>query len=262
MVTKTDVFECLESLGIKKTDKVTVHSSLKSVGEIENGADGLIDAFCEYLCDGLLIIPSHTWDNIGKTRFYDVNSTPACTGILSRVAVGRKDGKRSLHPTHSVVVFGKGGEEFIKGEEFCSSPAPVNSCLSRLYEEHGKILLIGVGHERNTFLHSVDERLKIPNRLSTDTISITIKDYNGNLIELPNFHWYSTEGVPEGVSEFFPNFEKPLEYCGATHYSSLGNARVCCCDAVKTVEIIKMLWKKANYDLCSTDSPIPENYYK
>ena len=262
MVTKQDVFKCLEALGIKKNDKVTVHSSLKSIGEIENGADGLLDAFCEYLSDGLLMIPSHTWDNIAETQFFDVNSTPACTGALSRVATKRKGGIRSLHPTHSVVIFGKGGKEFIEGEEFCSSPTPVSCCLSRLYEEGGKILLIGVGHDRNTFLHSVDERLKIPNRLSTDTLSITIKDYDGNLIKSPDFHWYHTDGVPEGVSEFFPNYEKALYYCGATNYSTLGNAKVCCCDAIKTVEVIKMLWEKADYDLCASDREIPENYYK
>lgn len=262
MVTKKDVFTCLESLGIKSTDKITVHSSLKAVGEIENGADGLIDALLEYLSDGLLIIPSHTWDRIGETKFYDVNSTPPCTGILSRIASQRTDGIRSLHPTHSVVVFGKGGEEFIKGEELCASPAPTLSCLSRLYEEGGKILLIGVGQDKNTFLHSIDERLKIPNRLSTDTISITIKDYEGNLIKSPNFHWYYTEGVPYGVSEFYPNYEKPLDYCGATCYSTLGGAKVCCCDAYKTVEVIKMLWEKADYDLCLCEKDIPENYYR
>lgn len=31
---------------------------LKAVGAIENGADGLIDSFCEYFSDGLLIIPT------------------------------------------------------------------------------------------------------------------------------------------------------------------------------------------------------------
>lgn len=262
MVTKKDVFQCLETLGIKKTDKVTVHSSLKSIGEIENGATGLLEAFLEYLCDGLLIIPAHTWDNIGKTKYFDVASTPACTGILSRVAMARADGVRSLHPTHSVVVFGNGKEDYIKGEELRSStPNPPDGCLGRLYDENGKILLIGVSHDRNTYLHSVDERLNIPNRISTDFLEITMKDHDENLINIPEFHWYHTEGVPEGVSENYNNYKKALEYSGAAIYSKLGNATVTCCDARKTVDVIKTLWEKADYDLCATKKEIPIEYY-
>ena len=39
MVTKNDIFELLEGCGIKHNDKVTIHCSLRAVGEIENGAD-------------------------------------------------------------------------------------------------------------------------------------------------------------------------------------------------------------------------------
>ncbi len=60
MVTKKDIFDFLESADIRHDDKVTIHCSLKAIGEIENGADGLIDAFCEYLKDGLFIVPTHT----------------------------------------------------------------------------------------------------------------------------------------------------------------------------------------------------------
>ena len=37
----------MEHFGIKSTDKVTVHSSLRSVDPIEKGADGLIAAMKE-----------------------------------------------------------------------------------------------------------------------------------------------------------------------------------------------------------------------
>ena len=263
MVTKADIFACLEALDIKRSDKLTVHSSLKSIGEIEGGAEGLLDALCEYLSDGLLIIPSHTWDNISQTRFFDVRSTPACTGVLSRIATARADGARSLHPTHSVVVFGKGNEDYVRGEELrASTPNPPSGCLGRLYDVGGKILLLGVGHERNTFLHSVDERLKIKNRISKDSIAITMKDHNGKEVAVPEFHWYETPGVDEGVSEFYGNYEEALRYCGATLYSTLGNATAICCDAKKCVEVIASLWEKADYDLCAIKKAVPREYYE
>ena len=262
MLTKTDIVSFLEKNGIRPDDKVTVHASLRSVGPIEGGADGLIDAMCSYLKDGLLMIPTHTWDEVGRDHpFYDVRTSVPCIGTLAKVAAFRKDGVRSLHPTHSVTVFGSGAAEFVKGEEACASPAPVNSCLSRLYEEHGKVLLIGVGHERNTYLHSVDERLGIPDRLNQDPFVINIKDYDGNLIKSPPFHTHYTVHSDQCVSEYYPNYKEAFEYTGAVTYGHLGEALVYVCDCVKMTDTVRMLWKKADHDLCIRKETIPEDYY-
>lgn len=263
MVTKNEIFDFLKNCGIKQTDKVTIHCSLRAIGKIENGADGLIDAFCEYLTDGLFIVPTHTWDNVDKEHpFYDVMTTEPCIGTLSKVAAFRPDGIRSLHPTHSVTVFGKNAADFIKGEENSASPAPVGGCLSRLYEENGKILLIGVGHERNTYLHAVDERLHIPDRLNQDTFKIAIRDHNGNTMTSPPFHTHFTAAADTCVSEYYPNYKEALEYTGAVTYSHLGNALVYCCNARKMTEAIRKIWEKADKDLCISHAPIPTEYYR
>ena len=263
MLTKQDIVKFMEENGIKHDDKVVVHASLRSVGPIENGADGLIDAMCSYLNEGLLLIPTHTWDDVVReSPYYDVRTTAPCIGTLSMVAFTRKDGVRSLHPTHSVVVFGKDAADFVKGEEKCGSPAPVNSCLSRLYEENGKVLLIGVGHERNTYLHSVDERLGIPDRLNPDPFVITIKDYDGNLIESPPFRTHYTVAADRCVSEYYPNYKEAFEYTGAVSYAALGNATVYVCDARGMTDTVRKLWQKTDHDLCISDRKIPEEYYK
>ncbi len=263
MITKEDVFQLLKSCDIKNNDIVTIHCSLKAIGEIENGADGLIDAFCEYLYDGLFIVPTHTWDEVTKNNpFYDVKTSLPCIGLLAKVAAFRSDAKRSLHPTHSVAVFGKGATEFIKGEQKSASPAPVGGCLSRLYEENGKILLVGVGHERNTYLHAVDERLGIPNRLNPDTFTIIIKDEKGNLLKSPQFHTHYSKGLSCCCSEFYPNFKDAFDYLGAVTYSKLGNAKVICCDARKVTDVAKILWKHTDHDLCACVEKIPTEYYK
>lgn len=258
MVTKNDIKNFMKKCGIKSADKVTIHCSLRSIGEIENGADGLIDGFCDYLKDGLFIVPTHTWDKVNKENpFYDVKTTEPCIGALAQVAAFRSDGIRSLHPTHSVTVFGKDAAEFIKGEENCSSPAPLGSCLSRLYEENGKILLVGVGHERNTYLHSVDERLNIPDRLNKETFEITIKDHNGILLKSPPFHTHFTSAiVNQCVSDYYPNYKEALECAGAVTYSYLGNALVYCCDARKMTDAVIKLWEKADEDLCISNEKI------
>lgn len=262
MVTKQDVFRLLEEFGIKHDDKVTMHISLKSVGEIEGGADGLIDAFCEYLCDGLFIVPTHTWANVNKENpYFDVKKTAPCIGTLPTVAAFRPDAKRSLHPTHSMAVFGRDAEAYIKGEEKLDTPAPVGGALSRLYEENGKILLVGVGHDKNTYLHAVDERFNIPNRINPKSFVATITDAEGNQIQTPPYHSHCTEGIGVGCSDYYPNYKKAFEALGGVTYGKLGNALVYCCDAKKITDIVGKIWENADHDVCVAVEEIPEEYY-
>ena len=262
MVTEKDIFKMLTDCGIKKNDVVTIHCSLRAIGKIENGADGLIDAICKYLSDGLFLVPTHTWATVNKDNpFFDVRTSEPCIGTLARIAAFRKDGARSLHPTHSLAAFGKEAARYIRGEENSSTPAPLGGALSRLYERKGKILLIGVGQERNTYLHAVDERLNIPNRLSKEPFTVTVTDSDGNKLKSPPFHCHCAEGTND-VSRQYPNYEKAFEYHGAMVYSKLGGATVRCCDAERITEVVRLLWKKTDHDLCINAEEIPKVYYE
>lgn len=262
MITKQDVFHLLESQGVRHDDVLTIHASLRAAGPIEGDADGLIDALKEYLCDGLLLIPTHTWAVVNKANpVFDVRSTVPNIGTLARVAAFRPDAVRSLHPTHSLAVFGKSAQEYVQGEENSATPAPMGGCLSRLYELGGKILLLGVGHERNTYLHAVDERMDLPNRLRPEGFTVAITDWDGNTLTSPEFHPHFVEGIPVGCSEYYPNYKRALEACGAVTYGNLGNALVYCCDARKMTDAVMHLWRMADRDLCLGEVDIPEAWY-
>ena len=264
MVTKEDVFKLLFDVGIKKDDKVAVHSSLRAVGEIENGADGLIDALCEYLSEGLLFIPTHTWNNVTPDKpYYNVLETEPCIGVLPTVAAFRDDSVRSLHPTHSVAVFGKGGKEYIECEKGSRTPAPVGGWMTQFGNDGGKILLMGVGQNKNTFIHSAEERIDVPDRINHKSFDITVTDENGDVFVIKGYNSHHTEALKgESCSIYYPNYEKPFAYLGALKYSKLGNAKVTCCDAKKIVKIVEEIWKKTDKDLCVSNDEIPEEYYK
>lgn len=256
MTTQKSIFEFLESCGIKSSDTVLVHTSMRSIGEVEGGCDGIIDAFSKYLKDGLFIVPTHTWANVDKNNpIYDVRSTEPCIGALPTVAAFRKDGIRSLHPTHSVAAFGKNAYEFIKGEEKCTSPCPAHGVWSRLYDVDAKILLIGVGLNRNTYIHAIDEEIGLENRLSSP-IPLTILDYKGTAHKTMFCHHSENTG-----SENFGVFAKPLEKFGALTYEKLGNATVGVFNVRLGNRIIKHLWKNADYHLCIEYKEIDEKYY-
>ena len=256
MVTKQDVHALLRSFGIGAADTVLMHTSMRAIGSVEGGCDGLIDGFISYLTEGLFLIPTHTWANVGrKNPVFDVRSTEPCIGALPSVAAKRSDGVRSLHPTHSLVAFGKGGERFVGGEEKATSPCPPGGCWARLYEERARILLVGVGLNRNTYIHAVDERIGLPGRLR-DPIPLTVIDREGRRHEL-QFRKHGVTG-----SEHFGNYQKPLEALGALSYGRLGEAQVICCDAVRCTEVIAALWQRADYDLCAEEREIPRQYYE
>ena len=255
MVTQADVHAFLKNANIKKTDTVLVHTSMRAIGKVEGGCDGLIDAFCSYLTDGLFLVPTHTWDSVGKEHpVFDARTEKPCIGALPTVAAFRPDGVRSLHPTHSIAAFGKRAAEFVRGEERATTPCPAGGAWARLCDEDAKILLIGVGLNRNTYIHAVDEMLELPDRL-VPPIPLTVIDHEGVRHETL-FQKHGHTG-----SEDFDVFRPPFEACGALTYGSLGNAKVGIFHAKRGTTVLKKLWEAAEYDLCKEPKEIPLSYY-
>lgn len=255
MLTRDGIHTFLKLSGIKKDDTVVIHTSMRAIGEVENGCDGVIDGIASYLTAGLLVVPTHTWANVdAENPVFNVKTSVPCIGALPTVAAFRSDGVRSLHPTHSVVAFGKAAAEFVSGEENATSPCPQGGVWSRLYDRGAKILLIGVPLNRNTYIHAVDEMLDLPDRLNPP-IPLTVIDYDGNRHSVM-FRKHGNTG-----SANYGNFKRAFEHLGALTYGKLGNATVGIFDAKRGTEILKMLWSKADYNLCETEKDIPEEYY-
>ena len=262
MFTKDQLKEQLKQMGILPTDTVLIHTSMKAVGDVEGGADGVIDAFCEYLSDGLFIVPTHTWAVVNKANpIYDVRSTIPNIGALPRVAAFRKDGVRSLHVTHSVWAHGKGAEAFVDGEADAQTPCPIGFAWSRLAEVNAKILLLGVTHARNTFIHSIDELAHIPNRIRPEAFDAVIIDHEGKEHRHPFYTHFCT--LTTGISEYFINFEKPLIATGAQTFGIFGNAEVRIVDARKCQDVIMRIYSRyTDYDPFVTEYfDIPEEKY-
>lgn len=248
-------------MGITADDTVVIHTSLKAIGIIEGGADTLIDAFCEVLTDGLLLVPTHTWGEICKeTPYYDVRTTVPNIGALPGCAAFRQDGVRSLHPTHSLWAHGKEAESFTAGEEKCTTPASPGFAWSKIGDRNGKILLIGVGNDKNTFIHSIDELANLPDRMTANAYTTYITDHNGNTVEGKMHPHYCTRC--EDVSANYVNFEPALEALGAQKRAVLGNAEVRIVDAAACRTIIHRIYTRAGGDCTLRKMQIPEAWYK
>lgn len=150
--TRASLAEQLRTLGLCAGDEVMVHSSLRSVGPIEGGAEALVEAFLEVLGPGgLLVVPTFTY----YSNVFDHANEPSVTGAFSEVVRAWPGAVRSLHPTHSVAVLGNRAAEFCAGHELVGAVS-AGSPLERLARDGGWILLVGVVHNRNTTIHTAE----------------------------------------------------------------------------------------------------------
>ncbi|HZK22591.1 MAG TPA: AAC(3) family N-acetyltransferase, partial [Atopostipes sp.] len=124
MFTKQDLLKQLKAMPIDEKGTIIVHSSMKSIGDIEGGAETVLDAFTEFMKDGLLVFPTHTWATMNEENpVFSVNDTPSHVGILTELFRKRASVLRSYHPTHSVGALGADAKEFINRDEQFRTPA-------------------------------------------------------------------------------------------------------------------------------------------
>ena len=258
MFTKEELKEQIAALGIQPTDTLLIHSSMKAVGEVEGGADTVLDAFSEYLKEGLLILPTHTWAQMNSEyNVFDVVNEPSCVGILTELFRKRPGVVRSWHPTHSVAALGKDAEEYVQGEEKCDTPCPREGCYGKLYDRRAKILFLGCPLTRNTTIHGVEEWNNIPNRLTEGHQLLWIKTPQGELIECP----MKRHSAPvRDISQNYDKLEEPLLKRGYAAEGYIGSARSVLVDVVPMVELTSEFLQK-NPDIFLDKSPIPADWY-
>lgn len=188
---KQQLKDQLESMGLKGGETILIHSSMKAIGVVNGGADTVLYAWMEYFKDGLLLLPTHTWKTVNADNpVYNPYTTPSCVGLLTNMFMKRDGVIRSLHPTHSMSGYGKNAAEYLAGEEYNNTPCTPGGCYDRLKDAGGKVLLVGVGHERNTYIHSVEEVLNVPNRLSDMPMELVIElqEESNNSGKLPPYN--------------------------------------------------------------------------
>ena len=267
MFTKEQLKHQILQMGIKPDDTVLIHTSMRAIGDVEGGADTVIDAFGEVLKDGLLLVPTHTWAVVSpKNPVYDVRTTVPNIGALPRVAAFRRDGVRSLHPTHSMWAKGVGAADYVAGEELAPSPGAPGFAWARLADVGAKILLIGVLNNRNTFIHAVDEIYGLPDRLAPELYTVTIRDENGQEYSHP-YHTHHCSRTND-VSQYYVNFEPAFLACGVQTFGRLGGAEVRIIDAKRCCDTVMKIFRSADEDasridkdLCVEFMEIPQSYY-
>ena len=58
MYTKNDLKKQLKNMGLTGNETILIHSSMKSIGDVQDRAEGVLDVLIDYFKNGLLLFPT------------------------------------------------------------------------------------------------------------------------------------------------------------------------------------------------------------
>lgn len=143
--------------GFKKTsvqpgETIIVHTSYKSLGGVEGGAETVIDVMRELVgSNGTVMFPAFNFQSWTETHYFDVIETPSKMGMITELARIRPDARRTPHPIYSFSVWGARAEEFSKTDD-AEAYGP-NSAFALFHKINGTIVSIGLDFNSTFSLH-------------------------------------------------------------------------------------------------------------
>jgi aminoglycoside 3-N-acetyltransferase len=235
-----EIVKGLRKLGLTNGDKLLVHSSLSSFGNVEGGELTVIDALLSVVGNnGIVAMPTHTWDTVNaKQPVFHAGLSRSIVGKISETFRNKTGVIRSRHPTHSVAVFGDNASRFVEGHENWSTPCSENSPYGKLVQEGGYVLLLGVDLSVCTLFHGFEEWAGCPWLFNRTEILYTVLN-DGTIMKIPSRRHTDEKGYDRD----YPAFEPLLLKRGIIRSVSIGNATVKLLDAKASSDLLVPLFK-------------------
>ncbi len=229
MVTVEDVQRAMQELGIREGDSVVVHSSFKSLGEVENGADTVITGLLRTVGEsGTVIFPTlcqEDWEHVYENWHLDAESH---VGYLTNYFRKLPEARRSNQATHSVAAIGKHaayitethGESGLRHGIYGDTPFAADSPWEKMYQLNTKVVFIGCWVRSCTMRHLAEYQFmeKMQKKAAQKP--------NGQ--ELIDRVWcyerWNDRGVWWHVESLY--VEKLLAEQGKAKYTTCGNAKL------------------------------------
>jgi aminoglycoside N3'-acetyltransferase len=171
----------MAKLGVRPGDTLMVHASLRAIGPVENGADGILDALATAVGDQgtlLMILGAeieHDWVNglpeaeriplLESAPPFDPNDTPAYreVGTLAEVFRRRSGTLVTDNPCGRFGARGYRARELLENAPWDDYYGP-GSPLDRLCRIGGKILRLGADNDTTTALHFAEYLAEVPGK--------------------------------------------------------------------------------------------------
>lgn len=251
-----------ERIGLSDGMTVIVHSSLSSLGTVMGGANTVVSSLLAAVGHrGTVAMPAFTPQvadpapgtvgvpNAAERERRDAvplfhPGLPSQMGAIPEAFRKLRGSVRSAHPQVSVAAHGRHADHIV-------APHPLefavgrNSPFGRLHDLEAHILLVGVGHNRNTFLHHA-ETLSPARRLK---IRCFPKAVDGERV------WVETFDVADDNGRLFPGIGDEFERKSGTKIFTVGNAT---CRLIPSQPFVSFATDRLAHLLNHAPSPMPD----
>ena len=169
-VTGARIAADLAKLPLHQKGVLLVHSSLKSLGYVEGGAQAVVDALVATLVEGkgtTVMLPAYSIDGtmyatLKSGRPFDVRTTPSNLGALPEAFRRHPKARRSVHPTHSFAAIGPLAE-FLTSEHHMEPKNFGPRCpMGKMLKKPAQLLGIGTTLGTVTFYHCLEDMEEYP----------------------------------------------------------------------------------------------------
>ncbi|MDG1842658.1 MAG: AAC(3) family N-acetyltransferase [Crocinitomicaceae bacterium] len=238
IITLQKVISDLKTCGIQPGDDLLVHSSLSSIGYVQNGAETVINALLKVVGEkGNLLMPSSPnaflqLNYIQNLKVFDVLHTPSALGSITEIFRTKKGVLRSEHPTEPVCCYGPNSMDYT-GTHFGElTPYTKKSPFYKLVQNKGKILYLGVTLDNaGTSLHLLEDAVsdfKFP--IYYDVLfNVDVLRSSGEKQSMKTYVHNPDQSKKRKCDQLIPSFEK----AGFLKKVKIGNAPSLILDASK-----------------------------
>lgn len=221
MLTFDDLLQGFDKTGVKTGDLVMLHSSYKSFGGVEGGADTVIDALLELvLPTGAVFFPTYGVAAWCGNHYWHISETPSEMGAITERA-RQRHGTRTRHPIHSWKILGAWRPEFqFENRESYGTDGP----LGLFHRENGLIISAGVPwNDTITFVHYVEEHAGAPWRRIKEFSGVYVDDWGA-----PSLRTYrmSVRRTLDTITHVAPLYDEVLVPDGVVKQTQVGASEV------------------------------------
>jgi len=194
-VTKADIIAGLSVMDIDAGAICLVHSSLKSLGFVDGGAQTAVEALMDVFVGkngGTLMLPTFTIQGtMHKTlksgAVFDVREKASGLGAIPDSFLQIEGVERSVHPTHSFAALGRDARELLKDHHLCGSSFGPGSPMAKLLVHNAYVIGLGSDLGHVTFYHCLEEiedDFPLDVFTSDSPLPAQCKDWDGKLVDM------------------------------------------------------------------------------
>ncbi|MBC2714589.1 MAG: AAC(3) family N-acetyltransferase [Desulfobacteraceae bacterium] len=240
----------LKKIGIRENDTVLVHANFKPDSGFQGDPSDAVNVLKSFLGNkGNLLMVSIPFrgagfDYLKKNKPFRLKKTMSMMGLITEMFRRSEGVKRSLHPTHPVLVYGKDSSMLTADHEKCIYPCGAGSPFDKFRQLKGKILFYDVSCQAITFFHYVEDLIKdkIPVPVyGEELFNVKCIDENDHEIEV------TTYTFNKDLIRNSSKLEEEMESRGLIKRGRVGNSDLILLKAEDVVTCMTEMVERGNY---------------